>query len=541
MPGPPSVECPSCFSTFKLKAVPPDGAKIRCRSCETVFRYSESSVAEAPLPELPARRSTSKRSSNRKRREQEIPWKRILVLAVVLLSVGGLGVGLFTAREAITVAVMETVGPGVDLDYCVSNGRQVTMEYRIAEAIKTGAISTAERNSEDVQKSSQALRELLGIDLEQVTLFRVSFTHAALVGNGQSGVMVIQSSQNMKRPAAAAFTQQGVKCFRLKATKSKLDSSNSDTMFFANSTTAVIAKESSVRTIIDNWKASAPKREPLPSDPPSLLRMVYEQPVASQILFPIDVHLLAAQSGFASQGGHEITMAISHASLNTHACCVTARGGGTLSWELVIHPGTGYLLPNASPRVEQLRTQFEKIRAEVTKIQSRQQGRAGGAQQSESSYLTIAPRVDSNRLVFALPNVPEAKKTMLRDLLKGFQNMKLDTEGTPLAIPPAEAPEWMRTASTLKQEVQDWGTGDHVAILVVEHPSMKAADLDESVIRKAVGSTRGSRGKGSAMGPYVIAFAGIEDFRRRVETVGTIQSINAAERMVTILLKDAKD
>lgn len=428
MSGPPSVECPSCFSTFKLKAAPPDGAKIRCRSCETVFRFSQSSVTEAPLPDLPTRRPTSKRSSNRKRREQEIPWKRILVLAVVLLSVGGLGVGLFTAREAITVAVMETVGPGVDLDYCVSNSRQATIEYRIAEAIKTGAISPAVRNSEDVQKSSQALRELLGIDLEQVTLLRASFSQAVFAGNSQSGVVVIQSSQRLKRPAAAVFTQHGVKCFRLKATTSKLSGSDSDTMFFANSTTAVVAKEKSVRMMIDRWKEADQKQGELPAEPPSLLRIVFEQPAADQLLLP-------GSTRFAVANLKDFSKLII-TPIDIQSCSLSARGGTALTWEVAVHPRVVIALNNSSSAVEGLRSKFETLRTEITKIQSSQKGMGGGAQQTESSHLTLVPRVDSNRLVFTLPKVPEANKNLTSDLLKTFQFLKQDTGGTPSEAKP---------------------------------------------------------------------------------------------------------
>lgn len=267
MPAPNVVECPVCFATLKLKSPPKPGARLKCPKCAGVFSPTDDEPTPAAEEDdfeddAPVSRPKSRgKAKGKKKKGKPVNLMVPIIIGVVVLVLVGIGVGLFLARDALFAGKTE-----VDLAYCQVPNRSMSLEFRVQEFLQSPAVTDAIRNGPQFGESSPAMRELIGAEMSDVDVMQAQISSAPGGFNPMMGpamptdaLAILKCRKTLTPPSSNSFEHQGIKCYRVTETGGGGIGLQTDTMFFPNATTVVIGKETTIRQILDNWKANGPK------------------------------------------------------------------------------------------------------------------------------------------------------------------------------------------------------------------------------------------------------------------------------------------
>lgn len=351
MAKPRTYECPICFATLKLKHPPKPGAKLRCPSCESVFLPEGDAMADDSTP--PASTGSGTRRPSQTEYDSQTAEFPLTSWQMTVLS-GGLtflliaGVVLFLFWEQI---FPEGFGPEVDLAYCQLPDQTTTIELRPAELLNASALPPAVRQNPTMTETSQALRQLLGVELHEVEAVEFQMqganlglpgVEAAAVPTPFPGLIVLKALKPLERPKTSPQRIEGIRCYAIHQEWSGpvvqlLPLLPLDTMFFANPNTAILGSQATIREILQQWKAQAPRQKQRPdTQGATVCVLLHEKPVRELLAL---ISRLATANPLLAQGQaraewQQITQSLADHSSNLS---VSASLGSQVSWSATLY------------------------------------------------------------------------------------------------------------------------------------------------------------------------------------------------------------
>jgi len=260
------IECPVCFATLKLKAPPKPGAKLKCPKCSGVFSPGgepESLVAAETEDDLEDEIPTSRPKGRvagkaKKKKSKPFNWQVPVVVGGILATLIAVAVGLYLARD-----VLFPAHPTVDLAYCQLDKPAMLVELRPPEFLQSTALPQDVRTGPGIANSSKSLQELMGVELKDLELVQAQVAVTAgfnpmMPANPGEQLIVLKSRKPITRPTSESVLVEGVACYYVHADPPSPDFQNTTSMFFPNSSTAVLGSESTVRALLGKWKAKTP-------------------------------------------------------------------------------------------------------------------------------------------------------------------------------------------------------------------------------------------------------------------------------------------
>jgi hypothetical protein len=371
MPGPHVVECPVCFASLKLKAPPKRGSRLKCPKCAGVFSPDADEPAaaveddEPAEDDLPVSRSRSRGKAAGKGKKKQKPANLavpIAIAVVALVLIGGV-VGLFLARDKLFG------GPRtVDLAYCQVPNRSMSLEFRVQEFLQSPAVTDAIRNGPQFGQSSPAMKELFGAEIGDIESMQAQISappggmNAMMASPAPAdALMILKCRKTLTRPSSANFDHQGIMCYRVNEGGPNAMGTKPDTMFFANDSTVVIGKETTVRQILDNWKTGAAKPPAAPANAGSTVFFFIDQSLVTSAAAELSKPnpMTTMMMGPAAAVGEDLkqvgqVLAQQGAGLSVSAQLTT----GQLAWTAAFHG-------RDSSSVQQIQTSIDTLRGKL--------------------------------------------------------------------------------------------------------------------------------------------------------------------------------
>lgn len=444
MPAPHVIECPVCFATLKLKAPPKRGARLKCPKCAGVFSPDGDEAApaveddEPAEDDLPITRSRSRGKAGGKKKKKPVNLVLpISIAAVALLLVGG-GVGLYLAKDKLFGGP-----PMVDLAYCQVPNRSMTLEFRVQEFLQSPAVTDAIRNGPQFGGSSAAMRELIGAEIGDVEIMQAQMSSPPggfnpMMGAAQpaDALAMLKCKRTLTPPSTGAFDHQGVKCYRVNESGNGGIGLKTDTMFFPNPTTVVIGKESTVRQILDNWKAGGAKPSAAPVSAAATASFFVDQSLittaAAELSKPNP--MMAMMMGPAAAVGDDLKQVGQVLAQQGAGLSFSAQlSSGQMAWTVSIHGRD----PSG---VQQIQTAIDTLRGKLKPMIDLAMGAGIPIPEANKKNLEIAQQVltaplqpSGDRVSLSIP-VPADQQansiTMLAMLMPPMNKLKVGSAST---------------------------------------------------------------------------------------------------------------
>lgn len=418
-----TYECPICFATLKLKHPPNPESKLHCPECASVFLPVEDTVADYPSLSGEHTASGSKEPDWADHRSQTAESAPTSWLMTVLF--GGLvyvlmaGVVLFLFRDQL---FPQGFGPEVDLAYCQLSDQATTIAFHPAEFLNASALPAAVRQNPTLTEASLALKQLLGVELQEVEVVEYHIELATL-GAPPGGVstlllpqpslIVVKTHKVLERPKLSPKLIEGIRCYAVHQEwlESDVQLLPLDTMFFANPNTAILGSQATIREILQNWKAQAPRQARRPvAQSATVCFLLHERPMRAllaQVSRLVTPNPLLAR-GKAGAEWQQITQDLADHSSNL---TVSAHLSSEVSWSATFHGKDSAAVQPLHEALENLRQkgleQLESLSRLATLLPLEAQGQLTLAKEILSAPTQVAD--DRVSLTFALPAESEAQ------------------------------------------------------------------------------------------------------------------------------------
>lgn len=378
MPAPHVIECPVCFATLKLKAPPKPGARLKCPKCAGVFSPTDDepapAVEEEEFDDEPVARPKARSGKGKGKKKKGKPVNLLVPMLIggALLLFIAAGVGLYLMKDSLFGGAAT-----VDLAYCQVPNRSLSLEFRVQEFLQSPAVTDAIRNGPQFGESNAAMQQLVGVQMNDVDVMQAQISSAPGGFNPMmaaalpsDALAILKCKKPLTPPSAGVFDHQGMKCYRLiESPGAGSIGLRTDTMFFPNPTTVVIGKETTIRQILDNWKANGPKPPAAMPNTGATMFLVAEQSMVTPALSQLSTGnpMLAMGPGAAIAEDLKATGAV----LSQHATAFSVSAqlsGAQVSWTAAVHGRDSSGTQQIQVSLEGLRTKLLTLLNSITQM-----------------------------------------------------------------------------------------------------------------------------------------------------------------------------
>jgi len=412
---------------LKLKAPPKPGSKLRCPKCDGVFSPDgepvESLASHDDDDELPPSRPKGRiAGKSPKKKSKPVNWQVPVLIGGIVVVLIAVGAGLFVLLKN-----LPSGPPSVDLAYCRLEQATMFAEMRPAEFLQSAAVPPNVKTAPAFVQTTASLKDLLGIEFGDVELIQAQAAVQGGFNPMQRGaapadqLVVLKSKKPLTRPQSEQFDAEGVPCYYVHADPPDVNFQNTNTMFFADASTAVLGNESTIRSLLAKWKAKTPPAAAAFNSPGGTMVMYLGGDIVRQAVQSITSNPMLGMMG-GPQGGLDADVKQTGEVLQTQAAgfSVSVNCAADISLSIAVHARDTSGAQQIQSQLEGLRTKLQEplnqMEASLAQLPAAAVGQTREQLTLAKQVLATPVALAGDRVSLAIPLPAAQQATMLQGL-----------------------------------------------------------------------------------------------------------------------------